>query len=115
MYVYFPLEKPCSRSVNKFLSKRRFCSIFIGRITDIFRYLSQNEDVIFEDGLLNFVEKQTKHSYVARLQRCLLIFRSNFFVDSPNPPKSVQNTIATLGNNIDCRDNRFVYGYVTLP
>ena len=33
-------------------------------------------------------------------------------MDSPHPPKSVQNTMATCGqhNNVDYRDNRFVYG-----
>ena len=61
------------------------------------------------------VQKQTKHSYFVRLQRYWWIFKSNFSVDLPHPPKSVQNIMATCGNNIDSRDNRFVHGYVTLP
>ena len=37
-------------------------------------------------------------------------------MDSLHPPKSVQNTMQwpRVSNNIDYRDNRFVYGYVTL-
>ena len=34
-------------------------------------------------------------------------------MDSSHPPKSLQNT--RVGNNIDYRDDRFVYGFVTLP
>ena len=60
------------------------------------------------------VEKQTNYSNVVRLQRYWLIFRSNFLVDSPHPPESVQNRMVTVGNNEDSRDNRFVYGYVIL-
>ena len=34
-------------------------------------------------------------------------------MDSPHPPKSMQNTMATCGNNIYFTDKRFVYGYIT--
>ena len=35
-------------------------------------------------------------------------------MDSPPLPKSVQNTM-DVGDNIDHRDNRFVYCFVTSP
>ena len=36
-------------------------------------------------------------------------------MDSPHPPKSVQNTMAKcVGNNVDYRVIRFVNGYVTI-
>ena len=41
-----------------------FAVFFMGHITEIFNYVSQNDSAILEYGLLSFVEKQTKHSYV---------------------------------------------------
>ena len=86
-----------SSNVNKLLSKRRFGSIVDSLYHGDFPLLFSNLKCYFEDGLLNFVEKQTKHSYVVELQRYWWIFRSNFIVDSPHPPKSERNTMATYG------------------
>ena len=61
---------------------------------EIFRNFSQNGG-FFEDELLDFVEKQMKHSYV--VQSYWWIFKSKFIVDSPYPPISLQNTMATCG------------------
>ena len=36
-----------SRTVNKLLSKRRFCNSLIGQITELFHYFPQNEGLIF--------------------------------------------------------------------
>ena len=49
-----------SCNINKFLSKRQFCRIFIGHFMEIFHYFSQNESIILK-GFLKFVEKQMKH------------------------------------------------------
>ena len=43
---------------TKFFRNNDFAVFLIGHITEIFHYFSQNEG--FEDGLLNFVKKQTK-------------------------------------------------------
>ena len=96
LYYMRCLEGAGSRNVNKLLSKQKFAVFLIGHITVIFHYFSQNESVILKmDSCL--VEKQTKHSYFVRLQRYWWIFRSNFSLDSPYPPRSVQNTMATCG------------------
>ena len=42
-----------------------------------------------------FVEEQTKHSYVVRLQRYRWISKITFVVDTPHPLKFVKNTIDT--------------------
>ena len=82
---------------TNFFQNGNFAVFLIGHITVISHYFSQNEISFFEDGLLHFVENKTFCSYVVRLQRYWWIFRSNFSVDSPHPPKSVQNTMATRG------------------
>ena len=51
----------------------------------------------FEDGLLNFIKKQTIHSNVIRLQRYWKILGTNFVVDSLFRPKSVLNTTEMSG------------------
>ena len=58
-----------SRNVNNLLWKRRFCSIFDSPYHRDFPLLFSKYRSYFEDGLLNFVEKQSKHSYVVGLQR----------------------------------------------
>ena len=62
-----------SRNVGKLLSKRRFCSIFDRLCYGDFPLLFSKLKYYFGDGLLYFVEKQTKHSYVVRLRRYLWI------------------------------------------
>ena len=109
------LKRAGSRNVNKLLSKRRLCSIFDRPYHSDFPLLVSKLKCYFEEGLFYLIEKQTKRSYVARLQRYWWIFGSNFSLESPHGPKSVQNTVTHVGNNIDSRDNGFVYGYVTLP
>ena len=47
--MFVLLKRAWSHNVRKLLSKRRFSSIFIGRITEIFHYFSQNVGVIFAD------------------------------------------------------------------
>ena len=84
-----------SHNVNKLLLARQFCSIFDSPYHKDFPLLFSKYRCYFEDGLLNFVETQTKHSYVVELQRYCWIFGSNFIVDSSHPPKSEQNTMAT--------------------
>ena len=112
--LYCSFKGAGSRNVNKLLSKRQFCSTFDRPYHRDFPLFFSKWRRYSEDGLLYFLEKQTKHSYVMRLQRYWWIFGSNFLVHSPHPPKSVQDTMARVGNNIDYRDNRFVNGYVTL-
>ena len=51
-----------SRNVNKLLSKRRFCSIFDGPYRRDFPLRFSKYRCYLENGLLNFLEKQTKHS-----------------------------------------------------
>ena len=57
------------RNVNNLLCKRRFCSIFDSPYHIDFPLIFSKCICYFEDRLLNFVEKQTKHSYVVGLQR----------------------------------------------
>ena len=45
----------------------------------------------------------------------LVDFRSNFSVDHPIHQNLCRTQWPRVGNNIYSRDNRFVYGYVTLP
>ena len=58
-----------SRNVNKLLSKRRFWTMFNRPYHSDFPPLFSKSKGYFEDGLLYFVEKQSKHSYVVLLQR----------------------------------------------
>ena len=58
------IKRVASRKVKNLLSKRRHSSFLKGQITQMLHYCSQDESVFFEDGLLNFVEKQTKPSCV---------------------------------------------------
>ena len=86
-----------SSNVNQFLSKWWFCDIFDGPYHRDFPPLFSKWRCYIEYGLLNCVEIQMQNSYVVRLHRYWWILRINFIVDSPHPPKSVQNTVATHG------------------
>ena len=76
----------------------------------IFRYFSQNESVILkmDSCTLKRNKRNTRMLYdcrdIGRLLDVTLLWIQ------PHPPKSVQNTWPRVGNNIDSRDNRFVYG-----
>ena len=83
-----------SRNVYKLLSKRRFGAIFDRPYHRYFPLFFSKLRCYFESGVLHFVEKQTKHFYVVGLQRYWWIFRINFILDSPHPPKFEQNTMA---------------------
>ena len=93
----FDFKGAGSRNVNNLLWKRRLCSIFDSPYHRDFPLPFSKYSCYFEDRLLNFVEKQTKHLYVVGLQRYRWIFRSNFTMDSPHPPNSERNTMAMCG------------------
>ena len=86
--------------LTNFFRKDDFAVFLIGHIPVIFQYFSQNESAMLKMDLI--LRRETTETR----QCCTIawIFRGNFSVDSPHPPKSVQNTMATR-----------VYGYVTLP
>ena len=54
---------------TNFFRNDDYTVFLIGHITEIFHYFCQNKGCYSEDRLLKFAEKQTKHSYVVRLQR----------------------------------------------
>ena len=92
-FINLDIKGAGSRNVNKLLSKWRFCSTFDRPYHRGFLLFFSKWRCYFEDGLLSFEENQPKPSYVVRLQRYWWIFGSNFLVDSPHPPESVQNTM----------------------
>ena len=65
--TYFKGAGP--HNVNNLLWKRRVCSIFDSPYHRDFPLLISKYRCNFEDGLFNFVEKETKHSDVVGLQR----------------------------------------------
>ena len=63
-----------------------------------FYYYSQNEkNFVLKMVSCTSKRKKTKDPCIVQLQRYCWIFRSNCSLDSPHPPKFVQNTMAMYG------------------
>ena len=54
-----------------------------------------------------------KHTYVVRLQICWWIFGNNFIADSSIHQNLCRTQWLRVGNNVDFRDNRAFYGFMT--
>ena len=114
-FLNFSLKGPGHVLETNFFRNDDFAVFLIGHITEIFHYFSRNEGVVLKmDSLASWRNKRsTRMLYDCRDIGGFLEITYSW--SHPIHQNLCRTQWAHVGSNIDYRDNRFVYGYVTLP
>ena len=108
-WIYNFVKRSRPRNVNKLT----FCSIFDGPYHRDFPLIFSKLRGYFEDGLLNFVEKQTDNRMLYDYRDIDGFLVVTFLWIHPIYKNLCRTKWPHMGDNIDFRDNRFITGYMT--